>query len=353
MFDTMYNTTMTRRDDDRFPSDYELRQMAFEREAAKRGMYPPGVHAAQRKPFVEALHEVAGLPPPRRTITNTTAEVASGGDARAILAQEKHGQTELVESAMLPTRNHSDGGRAALEAAGVVFGKPVATDPMFVEATLPEGWRKVATDHDMWSHLHDDLGRVRARIFYKASWHDRSAHMTVETRYIVRPEYEKRPGECEWHENGERAVVFDRAYGDNGKLLFATEWQHPKKVDGNWRSPEPHKEAEAWLAKHFPRHKDPGAYWTDPVGPASRNEVKRQASADAKRLVWFVLHDARSSDSYAMSSFQQRVLDLAQPQLRWIAKPWQAAYLAAFVATAEHGRRQRAQAPVGETETVP
>jgi hypothetical protein len=347
--------TMTRYD----PYGSEFQQWEFERRLRIQN---------QGKPFAEALHEAAGLPPPppRRSVTNTTAEMASGDDAlltlvslmsgqqeQAILAQEKQGQTELVESTMLPAQIRDDG-RRALETAGLVFGNAPPGDPLFLEVRLPDGWCKVATNHDMWSDLHDDLGRVRARMFYKASWYDRDAHMSVEARFVVRTEYEKRSSECEWHENGERAVVLDMGYGEGGKQLFATTWQYPKKLPSrpderdHWVSPEPRKEAQAWLAKRFPRYEDASAYWNDPVGPASRTAVKKQAAADAKRLVAFVLLRAQSKEEYgagASGSFRRRVEELAAPQIRWISKPWRDAYLAAFMATAERCRKEHFGTP--------
>ncbi len=51
-------------------------------------------------------------------------------------------------------------------------------DDLFVFAILPDGWKKQATDHDMHSELIDDKGVVRARIFYKAAFYDRSASIT-------------------------------------------------------------------------------------------------------------------------------------------------------------------------------
>jgi len=336
----------------------------FERMIDEGGARPSPQGTMQERPFAEALHEAAGLPPPpRRTVTNTTAKMASGGDAlltlvslmsgqeeQAILAQEKQGQTELVESTMLPAQIRDDG-RRALEAAGLIFGNVASGDPLFLEVTLPEGWRKVATNHDMWSDLYDDLDRVRARMFYKASWYDRNAHMSVEARFVVRTEYEKRSGQGEWHENGQRAVVFDMGHGEGGKQLFATPWQYPKKLPSRsderdrWLSPEPRKEAEAWLEKRFPRYQDASAYWNDPIGPASRTAVKRQAAADAKRLVTFMLLGVRSGDASATISFRQRVAELAAPQIRWISKPWREAYLAAFMATAERCRKERFETP--------
>jgi hypothetical protein len=73
--------------------------------------------------------------------------------------------------------------RDAFEQMGFVFGEQV--DDVFVAATLPEGWRKKATDHSMWSHIVNAQGRKRVAIFYKAAFYDRSARATLEQRYIV------------------------------------------------------------------------------------------------------------------------------------------------------------------------
>jgi hypothetical protein len=101
-----------------------------------------------------------------------------GGDSRSIERQEAAGQQELVNASVLPADCDS-ASRAALEAAGVVFGEPVAGDPIFVNVTLPDGWKKVATDHSMWSDLVDGDGKKRAGIFYKAAFYDRNARMYV------------------------------------------------------------------------------------------------------------------------------------------------------------------------------
>jgi hypothetical protein len=77
-----------------------------------------------------------------------------GGNPSAIENQEAEGQKE-----------------------GVKFGKPLPDNSIFCNAELPKGWKKRATDHSMWSELVDDKGVVRAQIFYKAAFYDRSAFM--------------------------------------------------------------------------------------------------------------------------------------------------------------------------------
>jgi len=121
----------------------------------------------------------------KRAPSNTTEEVRRDPmvglliSVGGIEAQERHGQLELVNSDTLPSDVRPDD-KALLEAAGVVFGEPVTGDPMFVYVTLPEGWKKVATAHEMWSDLIDAGGTKRASIFYKAAFYDRRASMHAE-----------------------------------------------------------------------------------------------------------------------------------------------------------------------------
>jgi hypothetical protein len=106
------------------------------------------------------------------------AMAGSGGIERS----EKRGQSELVESDVIPSYSSSYGKQnidKGLEALGFVLGKPVAGDPLFREATLPKGWKKVGTDHSMWSKIVDETGKERCSIFYKAAFYDRSAFITI------------------------------------------------------------------------------------------------------------------------------------------------------------------------------
>ncbi|MFF9279559.1 hypothetical protein [Streptomyces griseosporeus] len=106
------------------------------------------------------------------------------GDTNAVIeAQEKSGQAQLVHSDQLPARIDAyDGGdQAAFEALGFTFGPVDERDPLFRPATLPTGWTKQASGHDMWSYIVDERGRRRVRIFYKAAFYDRSAEMSLVT----------------------------------------------------------------------------------------------------------------------------------------------------------------------------
>jgi hypothetical protein len=93
--------------------------------------------------------------------------------------QETQGQMELVNSTCLPVAcDHNE--KRVLQEAGVIFDEPLQDDPIFCNAILPAGWSKRATNHSMWSELVDETGRVRATIFYKAAFYDRSAHLSIQ-----------------------------------------------------------------------------------------------------------------------------------------------------------------------------
>lgn len=104
----------------------------------------------------------------------TTGEVdMSAAMPGGIEASEKLGQIAFVHSTAMPVELQPD--RAAFEALGFKFGLPVEGDRLFVHATLPEGWKKQGTGHDMHSEIVDETGRKRVGVFYKAAFYDRRA----------------------------------------------------------------------------------------------------------------------------------------------------------------------------------
>ena len=118
---------------------------------------------------------------------NTTRDVAERpevalveamvrGPSGSIEHQEAQGQRELVASTVLPVEGSEN---AELAALGIVFGPVVPGDPIFREATLPPGWRKVPSEHPMWSHIVDEHGEERVAVFYKAAFYDRRAQIHV------------------------------------------------------------------------------------------------------------------------------------------------------------------------------
>jgi hypothetical protein len=155
-------------------------------------------------------------------IDNTTERLRGTKTADAILIDARHGgswgpnsieqmerdgQQQLVSSDRLPVDTHRTD--AEFEALGFTFGDPDPGDPIFRPATLPEGWRREGSDHAMWSHLVDGLGRKRAGVFYKAAFYDRSAHMRLDSlaHYVT----------C--------AVEYDE-----GPVIFDDEWASKEAV---------------------------------------------------------------------------------------------------------------------------
>lgn len=95
-------------------------------------------------------------------------EWASRVTSAAIRNQEVQGQNDLVSSTMLPVSiKGAPGGRGDFERMGIVF-EDAIRDDLFVQVTLPPGWKKIPTDDSRLSSLVDDRGRKRASIFYKA-----------------------------------------------------------------------------------------------------------------------------------------------------------------------------------------
>ncbi len=130
----------------------------------------------------------------KRKITNTAKEAYSNPiigfvNALNIPAQESRGQRELVNSCQMPAKNNSYGSnkRSVTDQYKLMGIKVSETqdknDDLFLEVELPEGWKKEATDHSMWSNLLDHKGRRRASIFYKGAFYDRDAFINFETRY--------------------------------------------------------------------------------------------------------------------------------------------------------------------------
>jgi hypothetical protein len=101
----------------------------------------------------------------------------SDGTDTYITDMEAAGQRQLVHSDRLPSKGPID----EMEKLGFTFGDIDRNDPLFRPATLPDGWKKQGSDHDMWSHVIDPLGRKRVAIFYKAAFYDRDAFMRLET----------------------------------------------------------------------------------------------------------------------------------------------------------------------------
>jgi hypothetical protein len=190
-------------------------------------------------------------------VTNTAKderhpEWVMGGNPNAIVAQEKRGQDQLVNSTQLPTDMRDDS-QKILEAAGVVFGELTPGDELFREATLPAGWKKEATKDPMHIKLLDANGHLRATIFYKAAFYDRVAFLGVCTRFNV-----DRYGHDQKYPGKFAASVLDA----KGEVEFKTKVQELGKGENEWDVRDRVSAiAENWLNENYPAWKSPAAYW--------------------------------------------------------------------------------------------
>ena len=203
----------------------------------------------------------------KKKVPNTSKEVRENplgflakaivqGPSKAIQQQEASGQDSLVESDTLPTdMTCSDGydPKRVLESVGMKFLGPVEDDELFQYVEPPKGWKKVKTDHPLWSKLIDDRGRKRASIFYKAAFYDRSAYMIILRRFNLRLDYKR--------EEKEGIVVVNVT--DCGEKIYTTE---PIPLPANEKKrrkaeKKAEKNARKWLNKHYPGWENPAAYW--------------------------------------------------------------------------------------------
>jgi len=177
-----------------------------------------------------------------------------GGAPNNILAQEAQGQRSFTQSDTLPTEFNSYGeynAKAILEAAGVKFLGVVDGDPMFQYVELPQGWKKVATDHSMWSQLVDDKGRERASIFYKAAFYDRSAHLSLNCRYSTRFDYDR----------FEKENVGVTNITDGSKVVHAFDMVPAAGEERYAVADKLNQLALNWLNENYPDWRNPGSYW--------------------------------------------------------------------------------------------
>lgn len=196
----------------------------------------------------------------RGDLENFMVAATPGG----IEAQEAAGQQTLVNSDTLPHHFGMGADKAAeiakFEAIGIKFGEEV--DELFSRVEMPPGWKKVPTDHSMWSELRDDKGRKRAGIFYKAAFYDRSAFMRLEPRFraTVVPEDEYKTNmDYEARDKGNwYGIVYDgeeTAFKTAGAQYGEGEqWKMQERLE---------KEAVAWLEERYPDWRDATKYWDD------------------------------------------------------------------------------------------
>lgn len=177
------------------------------------------------------------------------------GTPGAIEASERQGQADLVKHAdRLPLDLHPE--RTVWEELGFRFGDKI--DEVFQEATLPDGWKIVATGHSMHSDIVDSKGNVRGSLFYKAAFYDRRANAGLCTRYMAGTVYDCEKAGSHLPKESYVYAVVDRITG------IVKTFGEPISQDNDpgWEAEDAlDDKARAWLAENYPNHENPAAYW--------------------------------------------------------------------------------------------
>lgn len=195
--------------------------------------------------------------PSMKDCLETLALGSTIGGPATLAHLEKQGQKQEARRSTLPS--DMGGSRLIFEKMGVVFHGPVPGDDLFLEVTLPPGWRKDYTEHSMGLVLLDDRGRQRATIFYKAASYDRRAYMNPCRRYNASGNY----GDAN-HDDIARGVVYDQK-----TEIWSTERVRLTKENRYGNRSNNYKgirdlltdQARAWLDENRPQWMDPLAYW--------------------------------------------------------------------------------------------
>lgn len=179
------------------------------------------------------------------------AALATGDMHNALVAatpggiegQEKAGQAMLTLKFNQLPKDGMERHREALERFGFKIGSDV--DDIFVGVTAPDGWTLRPSDHSMWSYIHDEQGRKRGAVFYKAAFYDRNAHLSLQTRYT---------GGGDYRDNHKRySVAKDTA---TGKVLIefgpTEDFTQSEKED---------RATFEWLDAAYPDWRNVEAYW--------------------------------------------------------------------------------------------
>lgn len=207
-----------------------------------------------------------------------------GGDA-STRDSEARGQRELVESQSLPSATsfgdsvNPETDKPFIE-IGIKFDTPFNDDPLFRPTTLPEGWTKAATGHDMWSHVLDERGRKRIAVFYKAAFYDRAARMSLMNRFVVSTQSSLRydtENLREWDklppkDGDEDSIVIDRGavppverFRQSVPPRASAGEDHEAQIALYGLRDKANEACNAWLVENYPDYLSPVAYWDEDV----------------------------------------------------------------------------------------
>ncbi len=181
---------------------------------------------------------------------------AMSGEQHVIENMEEEGQQETITGIMMAKDMRPS--REAWEKLGFTF-KDIEGDNVLCQAVLPEGWILVPTNHPMWNEIYDDKDRLRGRMFYKSSFYDRSAHMSLISRYSVmeKPVGQKQQDGLIYFGNDEE-ILFEAGIVQG---LYNFGLDNDARIQINAKEANLLAEARAYGLKNYPDFKNIDAYW--------------------------------------------------------------------------------------------
>lgn len=169
------------------------------------------------------------------------------GEKDVLEKMEYEGQSTAVNNTMLAIDMKPE--KEVWEKLGFSFSE-ISGDDVLCKAKLPTGWCLNSTEHPMWNNIVDNKGNVRASMFYKAAFYDRSAHMNLETRYRLDRDYI----------DEDTVEVY---FGNKNEKLFVAGKYSYSEDDAYEKSEKCYQLAEDFANKNYPDWKNPLAYWDD------------------------------------------------------------------------------------------
>lgn len=181
------------------------------------------------------------------------------GERNVVENMEREGHEKAIRQGLMPKMMHP--AKEEWEKIGFVF-KEIDDDLMY-SVTLPEGWSRRMTDHDMHSEIVDANGLVRGTMFYKASFYDRKADMILLPRYKITYKEE---------DLGSDVYLRTVYFGNENEVIYVAgevfghhdaemnEYQEIRR-----QTEELKTKAKVYALENYPDYDSEFAYWDLPV----------------------------------------------------------------------------------------
>lgn len=183
---------------------------------------------------------------------------AMNGEKNVIEHMVSEGQQEAIRRVHVAKKVRPS--KEAWEQLGFTF-TDIEGDDILCNATLPKGWSIQATEHSMWNNIIDENGMIRGRMYYKAAFYDRHAHMYLECRYKM----------CNIYV-GEDHSTTEIYFGNNEEKLFVAGQIHSKENETREErlarynlEEELEEKTRNWANQNYPDWENVHAYWDLPT----------------------------------------------------------------------------------------